>query len=172
MKNILEINNKNEVKIEKKNYHYEKKGSKNDSEEKKEKLTVPTTAMPDRKKSGISNNQCEIMEKNRINIQKDKKYDANKDLITINSNNINISNPNEFKKPTNNINNNIQNVVDNKKKNNANILNINNNIKEPSNEKKRSDSKSSQEDKNSQRKKDPSQLKDFLKNMRDKVSKY
>ena len=112
------------------------------------------------------------MEKNRINIQKDKKYDASKDLITINSNNINISNPNEFKKPTNNINNNIQNVVDNKKKNNANILNINNNIKEPSNEKKRSDSKSSQEDKNSQRKKDPSQLKDFLKNMRDKVSKY
>ena len=164
LKNIMDIN-KNDVKIEKKNYHYEKKSSKNDSEEKKDKINVTNNLMQDRKRL---NNPGEIVDTNRVN-PKDRKKENSRDPANANVNNVNNNNPNfEIKKANVFSSNNLINPNNDKKKLSGGHLNVNN-IKEGSNEKKRSDSKSSQDDKNSQRKKDPSQLKDFLKNMRDKV---
>lgn len=156
--------NKIDVKLEKKNYHFDKKNSKNDSEEKKEKASGSSNLIQDRKRNiTIGDN----VETNRIN-PKDRKKENSRDPANANNNMIN-NNPNfEIKKPNVCSTNNLINANNDKKKLSGGHLNVNN-IKEGSNEKKRSDSKSSQEDKNSQRKKDPSHLKDFLNNMRDKV---
>lgn len=185
LKNILDINKAADPKLEKKNYHYEKKQSKNESEEKKENKPIVNNAVGERKKSAM--NPAEIVETNRVN-NKDRKKEGSKDMQTPSGNNfmpannanVDIKKPNVFNSNfLNNANNNtpVSNPVNDKKKLSGNNISANNvgskndNIvlKEPPNEKKRSDSKSSQEDKNSYRKKDPGQLKDFLKNMRDKM---
>jgi len=96
MKNIIELNNKGEVNKEKKNYHYEKKVLKNDSEEKKEK----DVNIKDKRRVSGNINPDEPKDTNRNNKDRKKEVNSsnsnynNNNVISNNSGNVGVSNSN------------------------------------------------------------------------------